>query len=696
VRLFATLLFAAPFLCSADSAQLCSGSADARRALSEWKTKRSDADSATNSFGIDRLAKQYPKAVDVQLARMDHYRWFVPAKWPAVRDEFVQAGEANPEDALALTLAGSALEGKQTPRSLELLARAMKLQPGYPIAALKLAEIYQRGRFEDKEKAKSNFEIYLSGCSAYTSGRAAWTMGKLGTPAAQAASAKALRARLEQESEPDEMSAYEQLWGLEFRTTPPQDHPALRKRVAADLDRLAKLNPKPNAAYLWMLRNGAKQAEASTAQIDAMAERILKEFPSSREAFGLTMERWRKEVPEPRDHKDKAAWDTWNKTYAAAMKEWVPRFTQLSMKSRAIYAASGAQLIERKDAAALGQEIIEEARVKGDLDSSNFIGAASLFVDRRWPDAKALEWLEEGWRRAEAEDQRRLEDDTETDEDQKTLRVEGDQRRWAAMAYLEGLVLAGGGKVPNSLREFVTGPPPAKKKREAGYYQNLAMLAQCEGRKSDALAYYQAALFAREKAPDAWRGAVRDQLLESAKALFMSNGGTEAAFAFWSTPRGEAKKPELSQGRWEKPTKKLPAFELSDLSGKTWKLKQLEGRSVLINLWATWCGPCRAELPHFQELYEKTRERSDVQVITFNIDEELGLVAPFMKENKFTFPVLLAYGFTRELLDGIGIPQNWLIDAKGNWLWTQMGFDASDADWVNTMVKKLELARQSQ
>jgi hypothetical protein len=67
-----------------------------------------------------------------------------------------------------------------------------------------------------------------------------------------------------------------------------------------------------------------------------------------------------------------------------------------------------------------------------------------------------------------------------------------------------------------------------------------------------------------------------------------------------------------------------------------------------------------------------------------------------MKENGYTFPVLLAHQLVRGLLDNIVIPQNWLVDSKGKWKATQLGFDATDVDWVNNMVSKLESARSNQ
>ena len=77
-----------------------------------------------------------------------------------------------------------------------------------------------------------------------------------------------------------------------------------------------------------------------------------------------------------------------------------------------------------------------------------------------------------------------------------------------------------------------------------------------------------------------------------------------------------------------------------------------------------------------------------------NIDEELGLVEPFLKEKGFTFPVLPAFSFVHELLESVGIPQNWIIDAQGKWQWVQMGFNSSEADWEGTVLAKMEAVKK--
>jgi len=182
-------------------------------------------------------------------------------------------------------------------------------------------------------------------------------------------------------------------------------------------------------------------------------------------------------------------------------------------------------------------------------------------------------------------------------------------------------------------------------------------------------------------------------LTHEARVLWKSQGGSDAAWALWSKP-GSRSAEQLAEGQWEKAPKTLPSFELSDLSGKTWRLKELRGKTLLINLWATWCGPCQAEMPYLQKFYEKFKDRSDLQLLTFNIDEELGLVAPYVKAKGYTFPVLPAYSVVVSLLDGYAIPQNWIVDPTGTWRWRQTGWaGASNAEFEKEILEHLQDAK---
>jgi len=91
------------------------------------------------------------------------------------------------------------------------------------------------------------------------------------------------------------------------------------------------------------------------------------------------------------------------------------------------------------------------------------------------------------------------------------------------------------------------------------------------------------------------------------------------------------------------------------------------------------------------------KDRTDIQVLTFDIDEDLGLVAPFMKEKGYTFPVLPAYSTVVSLLDGFAIPQTWLVDPKGTWQWKQIGYGGgSDADFDKDMLGRLDELKSAQ
>ncbi len=87
---------------------------------------------------------------------------------------------------------------------------------------------------------------------------------------------------------------------------------------------------------------------------------------------------------------------------------------------------------------------------------------------------------------------------------------------------------------------------------------------------------------------------------------------------------------------------KAPEFALKDLDGQTVKLSELKGKVVMLDFWATWCGPCRHALPHTQKLSEsKAAKDGKLAVLAISLDKQADTVRAFMKENKYTFRVPL-------------------------------------------------------
>jgi peroxiredoxin len=106
-------------------------------------------------------------------------------------------------------------------------------------------------------------------------------------------------------------------------------------------------------------------------------------------------------------------------------------------------------------------------------------------------------------------------------------------------------------------------------------------------------------------------------------------------------------------------------FTLADLQGKAWHLQDLRGKVVLVNFWATWCPPCRKEMPDLDALYNKFKDQGFV-VLAIS-DEEAAKVSPFIAEHKISYPVLLDPGRkVNDLFIVEGIPKSFVYDRGGN------------------------------
>jgi peroxiredoxin len=105
-------------------------------------------------------------------------------------------------------------------------------------------------------------------------------------------------------------------------------------------------------------------------------------------------------------------------------------------------------------------------------------------------------------------------------------------------------------------------------------------------------------------------------------------------------------------------------FILADLKGNAWHLRDLRGKVVLVNFWATWCPPCRKEMPDLQALYEKYKAQGFV-VLAIS-DEEAATVSPFIAERTISYPVLLDPGSKVQQAFAVeGIPESFVYDRKG-------------------------------
>lgn len=121
-----------------------------------------------------------------------------------------------------------------------------------------------------------------------------------------------------------------------------------------------------------------------------------------------------------------------------------------------------------------------------------------------------------------------------------------------------------------------------------------------------------------------------------------------------------------------------PEFELEDLSGRQVSLSDFRGQVVLVNFWATWCAPCRLEMPSFQDRYERLQQQGFV-VLAVNDEEPAADVQGFVDELGLTFPILLdPSGEVQQLYAVHGYPSSYLIDRDGTIHLVQIGLLSED------------------
>jgi peroxiredoxin len=124
-------------------------------------------------------------------------------------------------------------------------------------------------------------------------------------------------------------------------------------------------------------------------------------------------------------------------------------------------------------------------------------------------------------------------------------------------------------------------------------------------------------------------------------------------------------RPPQSERASSKQRPLAPDFSLPQLDGQQLRLSSFRGRVVLLDFWATWCVPCREEIPHFVDLQQKYRDRG-LQIIGVSMDDGPEPVRTFYQQFHMNYPVVMGTAKTGELYGGIlGLPIAFVIDGEG-------------------------------
>ena len=132
-----------------------------------------------------------------------------------------------------------------------------------------------------------------------------------------------------------------------------------------------------------------------------------------------------------------------------------------------------------------------------------------------------------------------------------------------------------------------------------------------------------------------------------------------------------------------------PDFTLKSLGGKNLKLSEMAGNVVLINFWASWCGPCREEMPLLNAMHKKY-EPLGFTVLGVNVEEQADNARGFLRDFPVDFPVLLdSSNQVSKLYNVVAMPTTVVVDRDGNLRYLHKGYKSGDEKKYQEMIKKL-------
>jgi len=130
------------------------------------------------------------------------------------------------------------------------------------------------------------------------------------------------------------------------------------------------------------------------------------------------------------------------------------------------------------------------------------------------------------------------------------------------------------------------------------------------------------------------------------------------------------------------------AFQIKDLEGNKVAFDQFKGKVVFINLWATWCGPCKAEMPSIQKLFSKLEGNSiEFVMLSLDKDEALSKVHSYVKKYNYTFPIYMPSGFLADQLQVPSIPTTFVISKEGKVVMKEVGMRNYDTKKMVEFLK---------
>jgi thiol-disulfide isomerase/thioredoxin len=644
---------------------------------------------------------------------------------------------SNPESAY---LYAYALIHTDTRKSIKIFEEIVQQTPDFPLPLMTLGILYGYPDFLNQAKQRTYTESFLARCPNTPEPRVASIALQLERSDILLTYIRALRERISGKADERYFQLYNNLWRLESKYALPAEQGDRNKQIKDDLKFLEGLDKNTYRSLGFILMRGYELVGDKAAMDALKAKEPQLAFLADLPAFSSARSEWSKANPSPPPNADTATrtaylkkqiqfLDLWQARMPESLLVLEPRFNALAsipdtpndvlihegdriltvLRRSGSSAATAMRVLqtwaERNILTERIPSLVSEFKA---LQSQTSPRAASMpQSDLSSGSYQTLMTRMQGWntdtaawsilvrmhvRQGQLEQAKSVLGEWEKALQERRKEAEAIQIKQLSKVANTPATAAPQSPVDSVEASIVSGIMG----EEAKFYGARAQLAAAEGRSLDALTFYQSSLRLMYGGNSVSPDFGEIEAGKAANGIWNTLGGSDAGWSAWlESIRTRPTPKSLGVSRWMAVTREIPDFLLSDQGGKEWTLASLKKKTTLINVWATWCGPCRLELPHLQKLYEQIKDRDDIQIITLNIDEDKSLVEPFLKSSNFTFPSLFAQPFVKTFAGSIGIPTTWISDKTGIVRLETLGYSGSGPQWLAQAINNIESINNS-
>lgn len=626
----------------------------------------------------------------------------------ALIQEYEALLAAHPRSAAYLYLATNAEMGQKTKDAIANLEQALQVAPSFGLPHELLAEIYSSTvpGYSDPAKVASHMDAYAAACTEGVRAPSALRWSKDRELIARVAAR--LRTNVARRTDVEAVQAYPALWGLEFALERSDHQDTNREHVRQDLDRL--FAPAFARSATWLAAIGAAsqiQDGIGESWSKRAEEEVIARYPNSTVAASREYVKAISAFTYPSNGTPAEITAFWRNQWQAGFP------IAMNYPSQSTFAASAARAVAM-DSSATPEEISRvlsqyRLELKRDGDTSMSLPPMSIIVsDALVARSACLEIVPDLVDAGLIDAEQMFSPDAPNDlraQTPETLRTRRDELTMLGKTDLvEALARLGRpGDAKSGLLEIEdwlhrTHPSESASSeakfryagREAQYWFLRGLTSEAEGRKLDALIAYRNAVTTfppRRPSPDR-----RDEVMAAAERVWKELRGTAQGWNDWASSSSLASFNAGSGTKgsaWGKLAASNPDLVLTDSLGTHLRPLDLAKKTVFLTVWASWCGPCRAELPFVERVYQQLKGRDDVAVLALNVDDDPKLMDVALGELKVRLPSIAARDFAYSLVPAMALPSNWILTPSTTEMFnTEFTQDA----WVESVIKAITQA----